>query len=177
MIYRELADSVKHATGMVVVSIGGLTVKETEDLRKKLHAGGVRLRLVRNRLAKRAFAERGLTPSQDLLAGNVAIAAGDTEQAIHAAKVFTQSELKKLGKIAIRGGMLEGSLIGAKETDAMASLPGRNELRATLLGLLSGPARALVTLLNALPGGTARVLQARVDQGDGGGAAPQNETS
>jgi ribosomal protein L10 len=46
---------------------------------------------------------------------------------------------------------------------ALADVPDKQTLRAQLLGVLQGPARGLASVLNALPSGVARVLQARVD--------------
>lgn len=172
MIYRELEQGLAKASGMVFLAVHKLTVKETEGLRNELHGGGVRMRIVRNRLARKALAARGLETPKELLAGNVAVMWGDSEQAIFAAKVFSKSAFKKQGKIAFRGGMLEGNLVGGKEAEAMSALPSRKELQATLLGVISAPARTLATVLSALPSSTARVLQARIDaQGGADGAS------
>lgn len=172
MLYRELEQGLAKASGMVFLAVNKLTVAETEGLRDELHGGGVRLCVVRNRLTRRALAARGLEAPKDLLAGNVAIMWGDSEQAIFAAKVFSRSAVRKQGKIAFRGGMLEGNLVGGKEAEAMSALPSKKELQASLLGVISAPARSLATVLSALPSGTARVLQARVDkQGGADGAS------
>ena len=169
MIVRELSDSFKDAEGMLIVSLGGLTVSETEDLRDGLAEKGVHLRMVRNRLAKRAMAASGKEVPADLFLGNVAMAWGDVETAIDAAKVVSKSQAKKDGKIAVRGGLLEGNLLDAAEAAHLAKLPGRDELRAMMLGAISGPARGLVGLLAAPGGAMARVIQARVDAGAEGG--------
>ena len=167
MIVRELTDAFADAEGMVVVSLAGLTVAETEGLRNSLAEQGVRLRMVRNRLAKIALKERGLEAPKDLLTGNVAMAWGTPEDTIHAAKVLVKSPEKKAGKVVMRGGLLEGNLLGPEEATNLAELPGKQELQAMMLGVLSAPARQLVGLLAAPGGSLARVLQARVDEGGG----------
>ena len=53
--------------------------------------------------------------------------------------------------------------LDAADAVALADVPDKQTLRAQLLGVLQGPARGLATVLDALPSGVARVLQARVD--------------
>lgn len=163
MLVRELSEAFDSAEGMVIVSMNGLTVKETEQLRNSLAEHGVRLRMVRNRLAQRALAARGIDAPRDVLSGNVAFVWGGAEDAVHAAKVIAGSDAKKKGKLDFKGGLLEGNLLRAGEASALATLPGRQELRAMLLGCISGPAQKLVRLLQAPQGAVARVIQARID--------------
>jgi len=163
MLVRELSDAFDGAEGMVIVSLAGLTVAETEAIRNELAEHGVSLRMVRNRLARIALASRGVEAPRDVLSGNVAFVWGDPEAAIHAAKVIAGSEAKKKGKVAFKGGLLEGNLLAADEAGALATLPGRQELRAMLLGCLVGPAQSLVRILQAPQSSLARVVQAHVD--------------
>lgn len=165
MVVREMTDVLAGAEGMVMVSLSGLTVAETEGLRNELAGEGVRLLMVRNRLAKLALKEHGFDVPDDLFVGNVAMAWGTAEDAIHAARVLYRSDERKAGKVALRGGVLDGGLLSADQAAALSDLPTRDQLRAQLLGVISGPARALVCLLNAPPSALARVLQARVDKG------------
>ena len=167
MIVRELSGDFSEAEGMMIVSLAGLSVHETEDLRNGLAEHGVRLRMVRNRLARIALTERGLEPPEDLLVGNIGFVCGDTEEAIHAAKVLHKSDARKAGKVALKGGLLEGNLLDQDGAQALASLPGRDELRTKIVTAISGPARQLVQILSAPQSSLVRVLQARIDAGEG----------
>lgn len=173
LVFAELERELGRAEGMVLVSFGGLTVKETESLRNQLASKGAELRMVRNSLARRVLANRGFELDAKSLEGNVAIAYGAPEAAIHAAKIFTSAEVKKVGKVQIRAGVLEGNLLSPSDSAALANVPDRNTLNSKILGCLSGPARGLATVLAATPSGLARVLKARVDQLEAqSGAAP-----
>lgn len=167
MVVRELEDEFKDAEGMVVVAFGGLTVAETEDLRGKLAEKNVRFKMVRNKLAKRVLADRDIVfPEDAALKGNTGIAYGDAEAAIDAAKVFNDKDVKKAGKVAFKGAVLEGNALDSDAAKALADLPDRDTLHAQLLGVISGPARGLATVINAVPSGLARVIQAHVDEGE-----------
>jgi len=168
MVVRELTEQFTDAEGMVLVSFAGLTVAETEALRGKLAEVGARFRMVRNKLARRVLAERGVELAADALKGNTAIAYGSTEAAIGAAKVFSERETKRAGKVKFQAGLLEGQVLDAASAASLADIPSRDALNAQLLGVLSGPARSLVVVLAGLPSGLARVVSARADQLEGG---------
>ncbi|MBK7643442.1 MAG: 50S ribosomal protein L10 [Planctomycetes bacterium] len=164
LVLEDLRREFKDVEGMLVVSFGGLTVKESEGLRGQLAEKGVKFSMVRNSLAQVALKERGLEMPASAFSGNTGIAYGKAEAAIHAAKLLTAPDVKKAGKVKIKLGLLEGKLLGDKDAEALASVPDRPTLRAKILGCLSGPQRGLVVVLNAGPAGTARVLKARADQ-------------
>lgn len=166
LITKELENELSNADSMLLVSFGGLTVVESEDLRCKLAEQNVRFRMVKNSIARRIFAERGHEFAEGTFTGNTGLAYGETESAIHAAKIFTSKEVKKSGKVTVKGGVMEGSLLSPNDAAQLADVPDRDTLRAMLLGVISGPARQLVGTINALPAGFARVLQARVDKGE-----------
>jgi large subunit ribosomal protein L10 len=171
LVVGELTKEIGEAQGMLFLSFGGLTVKESEALRGKLAAKGVRMRMVRNALARRVLAERGFEISDQLFAGNTAIAWGDSEAAIHTAKVATEADVKKAGKVKIKAGVLDGKLLDEKDAAALSSVPDKKTLQARILGCLSGPARGIVATLNGLPGGLVRVVDARAKTLPGEAAA------
>ena len=82
LVVKELQQELGTAEGMVLVSFGGLTVKESESLRNALAKKGAGLTMVRNSLARRVLAERGFELTPEMLTGNTAIAWGSTESAI-----------------------------------------------------------------------------------------------
>jgi large subunit ribosomal protein L10 len=171
MMVRELREDFADADGMILVSLNGLTVAESQALRTALADHGVPLKMVRNRLARIALGERGIEAPPGMLNGNVAVAWGGIEETILAAKAISKSEVKKSGKLAFRGAVLDGRMLGDADASALADLPGPNEMRAILLGTLLAPARSIATLIQAPGASLARVVQAHVDAQGGGGEA------
>lgn len=163
LVSNEYQVLVTRQEGLLLLSGNSLTVSETEKLRVELDKGGARLKMVRNALARRMLAESGYEFPAQTFTGNVYVVYGTTEATIHAAKVLTKPEVRKAGKVVLRGGVLDKSQLSAGDAAMLADTPDKNTLRAQLLGVLQGPARGLASLLNALPSGMARVLQARVD--------------
>jgi len=174
MVTREYQREFKDAGGMLVVSMDRVTVVELEKLRGDLAKGGARLRMVRNSLARRVLAERGVEFGADVLVGNVGIVYGSAEGVIHAAKSLTSASIKKSGKLGVRAGLLESQVLSASDAAALAGVPDKLTLRGKLVGLIAAPSRGLVTVLAASPSGLARLLQARVDQA---GGSPADEAA
>ena len=166
MATRQLNRVFDEAEGMVLVSFGGLTMVENESLRGDLAEKGVQVVMLRNRLAKIVLKERGLEFPDEVFKGNCAVAYGSTEETISAAKVLTAKEVKKAGKVSVKAGVLEGVVLDAGEAAALADVPDRATLQAQLLGVISGPARSLASVINAVPSSVARVIQAHADSGD-----------
>ncbi len=166
---QEYTASFEDADGFVVASFEGLTVKESEGLRSKLEDRGAQLRMVRTKLARRVLAERGFEFPAEALQGATAIAYGSAEAALGAAKILTEPEVKKIGKVRLKAGLLEGKVLNADEATALADIPDRNTLNAMLLGVLQGPARSLVGVIQAPCSSLVRVLQARIDSQEAAG--------
>lgn len=168
LLFNELNEAFSKAEGMVFFSMTGLTMEENEALRGDLFTQGAEVRLVRNRVAVKALAANDLEVAGDVFKGNVAVAWGNAEATIGAAKIVKDSPLKKKGKLDVRGGVLEGNVLGAGDAAALAEVPDRPTLQAMLLGAISGPARGLATVINGNQSALARVIQAHIDAQGGG---------
>jgi large subunit ribosomal protein L10 len=97
-----------------------------------------------------------------MLTGPVAIAFGFSD-AVSVAKVL-RDFAKENEKLAIKGAVLDGESLGAKQVEQLATMPSRDELRAQLLALMNTPATNLVRLLQAPAQQMVQVLHARSQQ-------------
>lgn len=147
----------------VVVEFGKLKPQQDIDLRGKLRAAGIRYRVVRSRLAARAFSELKLDLST-ALTGRCGIAIAKKEGAIQAARILREWIKKtKDAPIAVRGGVVEGAAYVGVAADGIADLPDRFTVNTQVVTVMSGPARSLASLVSAVAGGLARCIQAKVD--------------
>ncbi|MBI5431390.1 MAG: 50S ribosomal protein L10 [Planctomycetes bacterium] len=164
LLDKEYKQALGAARGMVILTVTGQTMEQNETFRDQLAEKGVKVRVVRNTLARRALAERGIEVGDGVFTGTVAVCYGEAEAAIHTAKLLVKPDAKKIGKLVVRGGVLEDTFLDAKNTLMLAGVPDKNTLRAQIVGAIQGPGRALVTLLDANQSGLARVLQAKNDK-------------
>ncbi len=145
-----------------VVDACGLTVKETEALRRAIREAGAYMKVYKNTVMKKALAELDLVNMDAILDGPSAFvfAHGDVAAA---AKAVTEYA-KENKKLEVKGGMMEGSFVSAGEVEAIASLPSKEVLLAQIAGAISGVARGLAVCINGVPSGLARAIQQIADQ-------------
>ncbi len=148
----------------VVAEYRGLSVAAMTDLRCRAREAGVYLTIVKNTLAKRALQGSHFECLGEHLSGPLALAAA--EDPIAVAKVLSDFS-KHNQHLAIKVGAMTGSLLSADEIQALAKLPGREELLAILLGTLQAPVQKFVQTLNEVPAAFVRALAAVRDAKEG----------
>ncbi len=131
---------------VVVAQYAGLTVKQITEFRTKLRQSGASFKVAKNTLTKRAIKGTKFESIANLLNGPTGIAA--SVDPVAAAKV-AHAFAKDNEKLVIVGGALGTQALDAKGIEALAKLPGLNELRSKLLGLLQAPATKLAGILQA----------------------------
>lgn len=139
----QVRERLEGSTAAVLTEYRGLTVAELADLRVQLRQAGADYKVVKNTLTRRAVADAGYDVPDSLLTGPTALTFCP-EDPVAAAKVlrnFTRTH----PHLVVKGGILEGRLIDAAETLSLADLASREELLATMAGLmeaiLAQPAR------------------------------------
>ncbi len=150
-------------TLLVVTCPVGLTVAQSNDLRRQMREAGASFKVTKNRLTRLALKGTKFEPLTDLFTGPTGIAYSDDPVA--AAKVAVGfSEKNDLFKI-LGGGMGEQVLDIASVT-ALAKLPSLDELRGNLIGMVQTPATRIAGILQAPAGQLARVVNAHAMQGE-----------
>jgi large subunit ribosomal protein L10 len=142
----EVKERIEQNQIAVLTKYVGINAEEVTDLRRKLREQGVSMKVYKNRLAKLALDELGLSEAVSFMEGPTAWAF--SEDPVAPAKV-----LKDFGKevpvVEMRGGILEGKIVSKDQLEALASLPGREVLLAQLVGTVAAPLRNLVGVLSA----------------------------
>lgn len=160
----EIVESFNDSAGAVLTEYRGLTVKELQDLRRSL-GENADYAVVKNTLAKLAATEVGISGFEELLTGPTAIAfiKGDVVEAAKGLRDFAKTN----PALVIKGGILDGKQLDAKEITKLASLESREVLLAKLAGAMLASLSQAVYLLNAPLAQAARLagaLQAKAEQ-------------
>jgi len=154
------------ADAIYITDFRGITVMDLTKLRFELKKAGATYKVVKNRIALRAFDQQlsdQLTKDFDQMTA-VAIVEGDISAAAKALTSFAKTN----NKLKIRGGILEGRTISANEVKALASLPSRQQLLGQLVGVWNMVPTNFVRVLNAVPAGWVNVLDAVRRKKEGG---------
>jgi large subunit ribosomal protein L10 len=145
---NEIATKLRESQTTVVADYRGLTVAQVTELRKQLREAGVEFKVYKNSLTRLATAKENLTELDQYLTGPNAIAFCTTD-VIAPAKVLAEFA-KKNEKLEIKGGVIEGKVVGAEQIKALASLPSREGLLSMLLSVLQAPIRNFALAVKAV---------------------------
>ncbi|MBQ8572028.1 MAG: 50S ribosomal protein L10 [Ruminococcus sp.] len=151
-LVADVTERVKNSVTGLLVSYEGINVADDTKLRKDLREAGVKYTVVKNTLLERAFENTGLTDLNVHLAGTTALATSDEDYAAAARILCGFADKSKT--FEVKGGYLDGEVIGMDKITALAKLPSREILLANVLGAFQAPVAAF-----------ARAIQAIVDKG------------
>ena len=158
---QNLKDELKGSNSVIVAHYDGLSVSETDSLRKEMRDNGAKFKVTKNRLTKIALADTPYESIADLFVGPTAIAY--SSDPVAPAKVSVIFE-KKLENFKIIGGSYDGEKIDKEKINFLASLPSLDQIRGILLGLLNAPAQKIASVVQAPAGQLARLVNARSEQ-------------
>jgi large subunit ribosomal protein L10 len=147
-LVSEVADKLRESTTTVVADYRGLTVAQVTDLRKRLREAGVEFHVVKNSLVRRATAQTELTELDGILTGPTAIAFSK-DDAVAPAKILSEFA-KKNDALKVKGGVVEGKVVGFDQIKALADLPSREGLLSMLLSVLQAPMRNVALAVKAV---------------------------
>lgn len=165
----EIRQEFEDANSLFLVSLSGLKSNEINDLRASLRQRGAHLRVVKNRLARRAGLGGPVAQLEAWFKGPTAVVFHPTEP------VATAKGLIEFAKdhpaLKIKAGLIDRTeAVPGPGVKAVAELPSMDQARAMLLGLLQAPASRLVRLINTPATQLAYVMKQRGDA-----AAPAEE--
>lgn len=157
-----LVEGLKNAKGVVFANFQGLTVAETEELRKTARQEGVTVLAAKKTLVKRALESAGLEGADAAsFQGGVATFIGADE--IAPAKVVA-AFAKKKDLVSIFGGILEGKFIDAAMVKSLSALPSKQQLLQRLVGSMNSPISGFVNVNASILRSLMNVLNARKEK-------------
>jgi large subunit ribosomal protein L10 len=161
-VIGELHAKMAKARAAIVAEPRGLDVETVTALRKKLRDAKIEYRVVKNTLAARAAKGTPVEIVADKFVGPTALVMS-YDDVVAPAKLLVEF-MKDRENFAIRGAVVEGKLVDAKGVQALAKMPGINELRASIAAVLNQPATMLARIIGTPAQQLARVLGARKEQ-------------
>lgn len=168
-IQKEYQTYYQGVNECLVVSLRGLSGVDNNELRGDLLARDIRMNVVKNSLARRAFEELGRPSMGEILTGSCAIAFGG-DSIVDVAKVIVEWS-KKLDALEIRGGYLEDKVLDAKAAEALSKMPNRRELQAAIVAQALSPGGNISGALKGPAGRIAGCIKTLIEKLEGGQAA------
>ncbi len=142
-IINEIADKVKNSNSVVFFEYQGLTVTETNELRKKLKEADSEYKVYKNTLATRALND--LKIDLGTLEGPKAIAF--SKDAVAPIKVLADFA-KKHTALELKVGIVDGNVTDAAGLKALSTIPSREGLLTMLAGGMIATVKDLAICLD-----------------------------
>jgi large subunit ribosomal protein L10 len=154
-------------TSAVFLDFKGLNVEAVTKLRDEFRKSGVEYRVVKNSLVRHAIKDHAWAKGLDkTLTGMTGIAWSyeDPSAAAKVVKAFRRDH----AKLVIKAGLIEGTLLGGESVESqLATMPGKDELRASLLATMQAPLQQFLQQINAPLQNFVYLLKAREDAATG----------
>ena len=147
-VVEALTTKIQEATSVVFVDYKGITVAQDTELRKQFREAGVEYSVVKNTLTNFAAKNAGYDFSA-VLNGTTAMAY-TTGDPIAPARIVCEFAKKNKLPLAIKGGIVEGSVLSAADLNGFGELPSKNALVASVLGTFLAPISSLAFVLDQI---------------------------
>jgi len=174
MMMDQLRADLGDDRSVLILDLKDLDAQSEYQLRRDLRKKSIRLRVLKNTLARRVFADLGMEGLGEYLTGASAAAWGGEGIAELAKEISKQ--VKALKKPVIKGGAVDGVVVGPEQVEDITNLPSREVLIGQVLGLILSPAREALALIGSPASTLIGQLEAHAEkQGGGGEAAAEAE--
>jgi large subunit ribosomal protein L10 len=171
----QYVKQLEESRGIILVDYRGLSVAETEMIRRRMRPVSSQFQVVKNRLLERALEEQGMSLPEEWLVGPTAVSFC-REEVPPVAKALMEARAET-EKLDLKGGWMTGSLLSAEQVRGIAELPPREVLLAQVLGAIHGPGRQVAGVVAGGLRQVLNVLQAYIDKLEEGGAGADMEAA
>ena len=148
-IVGEVSSIAQDSIAAVTAEYRGLTVSQMNKMRRTARERGVYLRVVRNTLTRLAIKNTQFECLSDTLTGPLVVAFSKDSPSAPARMI--KEFCKEFEALKVRALAVDGQLYDAKQLDAVATLPNKEEALATLLSAMQAPISKFVRTLAATP--------------------------
>ncbi len=144
-IVAKVSDVASQSLSALAAHNRGLSVNEMNTLRANARQNNVHMQVVPNTLALRALEKTEFSCLQDILVGPVVLMFSMEDPG--AAARIVRDFIKKNDKFDVKGIALGGKLLPAKQLEAVAQLPTRDQAISMLMSVMQAPITKLVRTL------------------------------
>lgn len=141
-ILETYRDWLKRSQAVILVEYTGAKMKNMDAIRAKVRESGGEFHVIKNTLARRAFADNGWSVPEGYLVKSTAVSFAFSDPAL-TAKALADAT-KGMEFVKVKGGFMAGQTLNPVQVKALAELPPLPIVRSQLLGVLQAPASKLV---------------------------------
>ncbi len=165
LIEKDFASCFNGVDEMIVISLRGVEGNDNNEFRGALLEKGIKVKVVKNSIASRAFESAGATANMnELFSGPCAIVYGG-EGVVNSAKELVDWT-KKIKSLEIKGGYMEGQILDAKQAEDVAKMLTRSEQQGEIVMIAMTPGANVVGAATSPAATIAGCLKTIIDNGE-----------
>ena len=166
-VLGEIKEAWQNVSSIIVADYAGITVPVVTAMRDDFRKNGCHYRVIKNSLVKIAVKGTKMEPITQMMTGTTAVI-WTTGEAPQPPATVALDWAKKEPKFKIKGGYYEGQVLDAAGVEMLSKMPGKNEIRASMLMTFLAAPQSFVAQTIAGPQNFAYLLDARKRQLEGG---------
>jgi len=160
VVLGEITEQWKNVTSVVIADYRGITVPVVTTMRDEFRKAGCHYRVIKNSLVKIAVKGSKMEPITQLMAGTTAVI-WTTGEAPQPPATIALKWAKDEPKFQIKGGFYEGQVLDLKGVEMLSKMPGKAEIRASMLMTFLAAPQGFVAQIAAPVQNFAYLLDAR----------------
>ncbi len=167
-VIAQLEASFKSALGIYVTDFSRIRVETVTALRASLKKKGMKMKVAKNTLIKRALDGAGIKGLEKHLVGPTAIILSDDQDPMAPAKALVEFYKANEGFMTVKVVSIDGATYPGDKIAALAKMPGKKELQASIVTLALGPGANVVGVIKSPGTKIAGQIKALVEKLEGG---------
>jgi len=165
---RDYSSIVEGVESGVLVSVRGVDANTNNQVRQDLAKKDISITVIRNNLARQAFADSGLSALAPILEGPSALAYG-ADSVVEVAREIIEAA-KDIELFELKGAVLDGELFeGEAGVERLSKFPTREEAQAKAVTMFLSPAKNLVGAATSPAknlAGVLKTIQEKLEDGE-----------
>lgn len=164
-VIEQVSNMLANSKLVVIAKYQGTSVQSLQDLRRQARDQGSSVRIIKNRLVRKAMARDHRFTGADLafLTGQLMYASSPSDE-VAPARVIADFAKSEPQVELVAGINADGTILEAEDIKTLATLPTLDQLRGQLAGLIASPLSGLANVLAGNVRGVLNALSARAEQ-------------
>jgi large subunit ribosomal protein L10 len=149
LLKQEISDKINRFESFVIMQYSGLSANAANDFRREIGKIGGDVEVVRKRVLLKAAKDAGVPLDLSSLPGHIGIVFFGKDP-IESTKIVIKFSQDREKVIQVIGGRFDGQLYSGADVERLSTLPGKDEMRAQLLGTFEAPLSQTLAVIEAL---------------------------
>lgn len=149
LLLEEVKNHMQSVNSFVIMRYEGLDANSANDFRRVIAKAGGTVEVVRKRVLIKAAEALGIQLHIEDLTGHIGLVLAGKDP-FETTKTVIKFGQDANNAIAVVGGKFDGQMYSGKDVEELSKLPGKDEMRAQLLGTFEAPMAQMLAVVDAL---------------------------